>query len=84
MNDNYLYKIQIYNHYKIYHFYLKEDIELKPFVIDYSKYDVLKVTDNLRTYYPGWSKHFPEEKRTVKKLDFIDDLIQAHFAKSAS
>ena len=61
--------------------YLKENIELDPFIIDYSKYDILKVTDDLRTYYPGWFKHFPEKTRTVKQLNYIDDLIEKHFKK---
>ena len=60
-------------------FYLKEDIELDPFVIDYSKYDVLEVTDDLQTYYPGWFKHFSEETRTAKQLNYIDDVIEEHF-----
>ena len=62
-------------------FYLKEDIELEPFIIDYSKYDLLKVTDDLQTYYPGWSEHFPEETRTAKQLNYIDDMIEKHFKK---
>ena len=62
-------------------FYLKENIELNPFIIDYSKYDVLKITDDLQTYYPGWFKHFSEETRTAKQLNYIDDLIEKHFKK---
>ncbi len=69
-----------------YGFYEKGSLSTPPFVIDYTRNDVLDFYADGRTYYPGWKEQFSAKKRELTNpnhsAEVIDDLLEKHFLKS--
>ena len=64
-----------------YYVYLKENINLDPFIIESSRSDYFYPTKNNRLFFAGW-KEIPERNKVkIKEPYFIEDIVINHFNK---